>query len=71
MGGAENNLGGAFAPPPCPPPLAPPLILNLTVFVNELSTICFANFRNEYFQVCQFLFKETFSKTSIHPSKVF
>ena len=46
--------------------------LNLTVFVNEvLSTICFANFCNKYFQVCHFLFKETFSNTSIHPSKVF
>ena len=21
MGGAKNNLGGAFAPPPLPPPL--------------------------------------------------
>ena len=47
-------------------------MLNLTVFVNEvLSTICFANFRNKDFQVCHFLFKETFSNTSIHPSKVF
>ena len=47
-------------------------MLNLTVFVNEvLSTICFANFRNKEFQVWHFLFKETFSNTSIHPSKVF
>ena len=47
-------------------------MLNLTVFVNKvLSTICFANFRNKYFQVFHFLFKETFSNTSIHPSKVF
>ena len=48
------------------------LVLNLTVFVNKvLSTICFANFRKKYFQVRHFLFKETFSNTSIHPSKVF
>ena len=47
-------------------------MLNLTVFVNKvLSTICFANFRNKYFQVCHFLFKESFSNTSIHPSKIF
>ena len=47
-------------------------MLNLTVFVNEVpSTICFANFRNKYFQACHFLFKETFSNTSIHPLKVF
>ena len=47
-------------------------MLNLTVFVNEvLSTICFAIFSKKYFQVCHFLFKETFSNTSIHPSKVF
>ena len=41
-------------------------MLNLTVFVIEvLSTICFANFRNKYFQVCHFLFKEAF------PTRVF